>query len=624
MPQYQFLYDAAEKAYVEQELLPLLGELAAGHSAFAAEEPETWASDLPLLLYLNDGQLRFLLPKLAKAQQLTALLPHPKGQEAAKAMGMLVSMERARKHLEQKHEPIRSDLLFCNGRLVLNKVVLGQLFSLNANGEKEHSGFWAGLFAPLLRFIRLRSFLVSFELPDEKPFRTAVTGLVVSEHQNSSLLSRLFEANKALQGDGLLHAYAISPRSVLETLLYWLRSTWDRKKLLPFAGTLSSKKLSLQFPHGEREYLFDNEQLLAKQLDFEIGEESLLLIPGFAAQASATDKAGSESRKLQNLPRGEAAEALAEYRLPFFRQASTEEFKELFQVLRSNAQPKSSYLVLMVLSTLLAALGLFANSSPVIIGAMILAPLMAPIISLSMGVLRQDKTLILGSAKTIVYGILLSMFFALLLTWLTPLRSPSEELLARTRPHILDLGVAVLSGIAGAYAYAREEVAKTLAGVAIAVALVPPMTTAAIGLAWWNMPIFLGAALLLFTNLAGMLFAAGLSFFVLGFSPIKFAGKSLAFSLSLVLLLSVPLFWSFQAILREHNIVRALQDVQVDDILFRDVQVRSLSPLRMSIKLVSEHPLTEQELTELKTEIQKRIGKTQEDVQIEFLNAVLW
>ncbi|CAN8138914.1 membrane hypothetical protein [uncultured Thiomicrorhabdus sp.] len=90
--------------------------------------------------------------------------------------------------------------------------------------------------------------------------------------------------------------------------------------------------------------------------------------------------------------------------------------------------------------------------------------MMAPIISLSMGLLRQTPELIFNASKTLVVGISVSLLFATLFTMLMPLQSLNSEISARLSPTILDLGVAILSGIAGAYANAKSEVAKSLAG----------------------------------------------------------------------------------------------------------------------------------------------------------------
>src|SRR5690606_28250393 len=125
--------------------------------------------------------------------------------------------------------------------------------------------------------------------------------------------------------------------------------------------------------------------------------------------------------RVHGLPVGEARDALVDRPVPWRRRAATEEFRDLFQLLRDSAQTSASYVTLMVLSSLLATFGLFAGSSPVIIGAMILAPMMSPIIALAMGVLRQEEQFIVQGIKAIVAGSALAAGAAALLTTITPL-----------------------------------------------------------------------------------------------------------------------------------------------------------------------------------------------------------
>ena len=129
-----------------------------------------------------------------------------------------------------------------------------------------------------------------------------------------------------------------------------------------------------------------------------------------------------------------------------------------------------------------AAVGLFLDSAAVIIGAMLLAPLMTPIVSLAMGVLRGDHSLQKNSAIKIIVGVVIALLASACFSLLFPHKPVTSEMLARINPTLLDLAVAVLSGIAAAYAKSYREIIQNLAGVAIAVALVPPLAVAGIGI----------------------------------------------------------------------------------------------------------------------------------------------
>jgi uncharacterized hydrophobic protein (TIGR00271 family) len=221
-------------------------------------------------------------------------------------------------------------------------------------------------------------------------------------------------------------------------------------------------------------------------------------------------------------------------------------------------------LTLLVLSTLLATLGLFINSSSVIIGAMLLAPLMQPIISLSMGVLRQDNTLLVSGAKTILLGVLAVLFTAAVTTYLTPIQRLTPEMVARLSPTILDLFIAIVSGAAAAYAKSNEKILGSLAGVAIAVALVPPIAVSGVGLGWGDWHMFSTAFLLFLTNLVGIVLAAALTFTILGFSPLHLAKKGVMTWLVIVLLISIPLYSSFKQMKIDTEIEKTLSNLTLN------------------------------------------------------------
>ena len=158
------------------------------------------------------------------------------------------------------------------------------------------------------------------------------------------------------------------------------------------------------------------------------------------------------------------------------------------------------YAFMVVMSCGIAALGLLQNSAAVIIGAMLISPLMGPIINLGMGLATFDLRTIRGSLGTLAAGVALALAIAVAIVSLSPLQEATGEILARTRPTFFDLLVAVLSGLAGAYATVTRK-GETIVGVAIATALMPPLAVVGYGLAVANWNIAGGAAFLFMTNL---------------------------------------------------------------------------------------------------------------------------
>ena len=258
-----------------------------------------------------------------------------------------------------------------------------------------------------------------------------------------------------------------------------------------------------------------------------------------------------------------------------------EDIVELRQRLNEISSLSPEFLVLLSTSTMIATFGLFQNSAAVIIGAMIIAPLMKPLMGLAYGSLIANTFLIRRSLTTVLVGTLLSVFIAFILSTFLNSIEVTTEIASRTRPNLLDLGVALFAGCAGAYCQTRKELADTLAGVAIAVALVPPIGVVGIGIALGQWKIWVGALLLYATNLVGITFAAILVFLLMGFGPIKRAKKSLSVSLLLMVSLAIPLALSMRELLLEDQLAKKIRQILSEKTYtFRDVQLQKVEVKR--------------------------------------------
>ena len=265
-------------------------------------------------------------------------------------------------------------------------------------------------------------------------------------------------------------------------------------------------------------------------------------------EGNRESRAAQERLDIQQLPVGNKVKRAQNKSLKFFAYASEERFRDLFLALRDDARVNSAYVILMILSTLLATVGLYLNSASVVIGAMLLAPLMSPIVSIAMGVLRQDQFLLISSAQKIVLGIVIALSAAAVTTLLFPHKPVTDEMMGRLNPSLLDLGVAIFAGIAGAYTKSYKEILSGLAGVAIAVALVPPLAVAGIGLGRWDHYVFGQAFLLFTTNLVGIIVAAAITFRVLGYAAAVKNKRMAAIVLVALALITVPLYLSYDRI----------------------------------------------------------------------------
>jgi uncharacterized hydrophobic protein (TIGR00271 family) len=183
------------------------------------------------------------------------------------------------------------------------------------------------------------------------------------------------------------------------------------------------------------------------------------------------------------------------------------------------------FVMMMTLAAVLASLGLMQGSTAVVIGAMLVAPLMGPLLGAGLAVVQGNLKLFRDASIAILIGVGIGLLVSLVVGLLNPGYEPSLEMEARGKPDLLDLGIAFASGMVAAYAQGRPNVASTLAGVAIAAALVPPL--AVVGLAvTGGYPLIAGnAGILLMTNLVAITLGAGLVFRLLGVRAPKAEGE---------------------------------------------------------------------------------------------------
>jgi len=265
--------------------------------------------------------------------------------------------------------------------------------------------------------------------------------------------------------------------------------------------------------------------------------------------------------------------------------------------LRDDSSPDFDFFLLVLLSSVIATLGLLIDSPATIIGAMLVAPLMSPIIGLGMGSIRGDDKLLRDAASALLRGGVLSVIMATLLTlWniympFIDLRASAlpNEVMSRTQPSPIDLAIALAGGLAAAFAFAMPNISAALPGVAIATALMPPLCAVGIGLAFARWDVAGGAFLLFITNAVTIAFAAMLVFVALGFSPrsVEKAGRfgriprSLVISALVTALLLGPLSFLSVQFVREANAAReqAAQRSLIESIIAEEVSQINSSEL---------------------------------------------
>lgn len=258
-----------------------------------------------------------------------------------------------------------------------------------------------------------------------------------------------------------------------------------------------------------------------------------------------------------------------------------------YETVVGNATASSEFYILLILSCLIATFGLYEDSPAVIIGAMIVAPLMGPILGFSAGVLWGSGKAIATALFTLLKGVAIVLAITIGITFAIPYVSITNEMLARTVPGFADIVIALASGLVGAYAHSNNRISSAIPGVAISVALMPPLCTAGIGIGKLDFAVAEGAALLFAINLVGISLAALVVFYLVKLHPSEEGAgeesevrrrfmRQIAISIVLLLVISVPLvIFAVRAVSQNNDKLIIARDVgqtyRVDRIYSTDI-----------------------------------------------------
>ena len=201
--------------------------------------------------------------------------------------------------------------------------------------------------------------------------------------------------------------------------------------------------------------------------------------------------------------------------------------EEVVDNIRKGVEFKGTNLWVLIFATFVASLGLNVNSTAVIIGAMLISPLMGPIMGMGLSVGINDFELLKRSLRNFGFMVLASIFTSTLYFFISPLSGAQSELLARTTPTTYDVLIAFFGGLAGIVAQSRKDRTSTvIPGVAIATALMPPLCTAGFGLATLQFKYFIGAFYLFFINTVFIAIATFIVVRFLHYSKKEFVDKN--------------------------------------------------------------------------------------------------
>lgn len=202
-------------------------------------------------------------------------------------------------------------------------------------------------------------------------------------------------------------------------------------------------------------------------------------------------------------------------------QAGEEEQEKVLEAVKANSSFRGSNLWILACAIVIASIGLNVNSTAVIIGAMLISPLMSPIVGAGFALAIYDFELLKKSGKNLLIATIVSLCVASIYFFVSPFKETQSELLARTSPNIYDVLIAFFGGLVGVIALTRVEKGNPIPGVAIATALMPPLCTAGYGLAIGNFAYFFGAFYLYSINCFFICIATFLIVKYLKYKPVR-------------------------------------------------------------------------------------------------------
>ena len=251
---------------------------------------------------------------------------------------------------------------------------------------------------------------------------------------------------------------------------------------------------------------------------------------------------------------------------------------KVVEQIQSNSQWNFDFILLMALATLIAAMGLLDDSPAVIIGAMLIAPLMTPLLGLGLSIAQANRRLAGMTLKSVSLGFVTAFGLALVVGFLSgDFYEPTTEMESRDWPQMLDLVVALVSGLAAAYAYSRPSLLAALPGVAIAAALVPPIATSGLALSIGAYEVAIGALLLFAVNILAIVGAAAITLWAVGIRQLakaKGVTRLLGYALTVITIaLMLELAFAPPLLDPPAELVEAVESALEDDFRLRHIRL---------------------------------------------------
>ena len=294
---------------------------------------------------------------------------------------------------------------------------------------------------------------------------------------------------------------------------------------------------------------------------------------------------------------------------------------KVYEEIKKSAKGDFDFFVLTVFSAIIITLGLVVNSSAVVIGGMLLAPLVWPILSLSLAIIKGRSKLFQESSFTLLKSTLIIFLIAIVLGLMSPTYAlKGSEFLSRTSPTIFELFIALAAGFMGAFVIVYPKIGAAIAGVVIAAALVPPVAVMGVAVARGNLGLAGGAFLLYLTNLIAVTFSSSILFLLAKFKgPSTEEGQekrksNIRWATVFLIIMAIPLLLITNQAIKEkkqQNIVRQVISAKLSEAVVMNSSIEDRGEV-MVVNITIQYPgnITENQVIFLANTLSEKMGKT--------------
>jgi len=315
----------------------------------------------------------------------------------------------------------------------------------------------------------------------------------------------------------------------------------------------------------------------------------------------------------------EKIKEIKKYISPFH--INKERQSKVYREIKENAKGDFDYFVLTIFSAIIITLGLIVDSSAVVIGGMLLAPLVWPVLALSLAIIKGRSGLLQSSVSTLLKSTVVILLISFVLGFISPdYALKGSEFISRTSPTIFELFIALAAGFVGAFVITYPKIGAAIAGVVVAAALVPPIAVMGLSVAHGNLEMAGGAFILYLSNLIAVTFSASILFLISKFKgPSTETGQdkrksNIRWALIFLILMAIPLLLITSEAIKEkkqQSIIRNAVSAVISEAVITDVVVEDKEEiLTVYVTIQYSDELSEKQVDDLGDVLTRNLKKT--------------